>query len=94
MSEKYPTVTQVFEKMVPPEGWQVSYEYPNQIGITHDSFNDDQFIMLGDINDHFSFNDCLNVNGSMEFITDPLMIAESLWAQLADVYPELIKKGV
>lgn len=89
----FPTVEEVLEatKETAPKGWTVSHEYPDCVGITHPTFTDDQFIMLGDVNGYFAFNDCLNVCGDMEDLTDAQEIAESLWQQIAEIYPDLVK---
>jgi hypothetical protein len=74
-----------------PEGWTVSAEYPEQIGIHHSSLTDDEFIMFGDTNGFFMFNDANAVCGDMEELTDAEEIAASLWQQIAAIYPNLIK---
>ena len=76
-----------------PDGWTVSHEYPDTIGVTHTSFTDEQFISFGDVNYDFGFNDVFasDVCGSMEGLTDAQEIAESFWQQIAEIYPELIK---
>lgn len=74
-----------------PEGWTVSHEYPNCVGVTHNQLTNDEFIMFGDLNGYFAFNDCLNVCGDMENLTDAKEIAKSFWQQIAVVYPNLIK---
>ena len=57
MSEKMATVEEVLNatKETAPKGWTVSHEYPNCVGVTHLTFTDEEFIMLGDINGFFSF---------------------------------------
>ena len=74
-----------------PEGWIVSHEYPNHIGVTHPSLTEDEFISFGDVNYDFGFNDCLNVCGDMKDLTDADEIAESFWQQIAEIYPNLVK---
>jgi hypothetical protein len=88
-----PTVEEVLEETqkTAPEGWTVSYEYPNQIGVSHPTLTDDQFIMFGDVNGFFSFNDCLDVCGDMEGITNTEEIASSFWQQVGEIYPDLVK---
>ena len=74
-----------------PEGWTVSHEYPDCVGVTHNQLTEDQFIMFGDVNGYFAFNDCLDVCGDMENLTDADEIAESFWQQIAEIYPDLVK---
>ena len=94
------TVAQVLKETeeTAPDGWIVSHEYPDQIGVTHPSFTDDQFISFGDINYDFGFNDVFasEVCGSMEGLTDAKEIAKSFWDQVAGIYPNLMnkKKGI
>jgi hypothetical protein len=93
---EYPTVIKVLEEMEKdvPAYWRVSYEYPDSIGVFHPSFiSDDQFIMFGDVNGYFAFNDVPadKVLGSMEFIVKPAEIVAEFWKQLAEFYPTLIK---
>jgi hypothetical protein len=97
MEIQYPTPEQVrkeTEKLA-PVGWIVSAEYPNQIGINHPTFDEFDFIMFGDVNGHFSFNDVYAdpICGHMENLTDPKEIAESFWQQLAKFYPDLVKEN-
>jgi len=93
---KYPTVPEVlpFVEATAPKNWVISYEYPNDIGVNHPSFNDEQMIFLGDVNGFFGFNDQSNndLNGYMEGITNPENIAKSFWSQVKDLYPELFKE--
>jgi hypothetical protein len=95
VNKKMATVTEVLEETqkMAPAGWIVSYEYPDQIGVTHPTLTDDQFISFGDINYDFGFNDVFasDVCGSMEGLTDAKEIAESFWRQIAAIYPNLIK---
>jgi hypothetical protein len=96
MEIQYPTPEQVrieTEKLA-PKGWQVTHEYPDFIGVYHPSFTDEQFILIGDVNEHFGFNDqpANVVCGHMENLTDPKEIAESFWQQLAKFYPDLVKE--
>jgi hypothetical protein len=74
-----------------PEGWTVSHEYPDCVGVSHPTFTNDEFIMFGDVNGFFAFNDCLNVCGDMEELTDAQEIAKSFWQQIAKIYPNLVK---
>lgn len=76
-----------------PVGWVISYEYPDFIGVNHPTFDGEQFILVGDVNGHFGFNDCPAdvVCGDMEGLTDPKEIAESFWQQISKHYPELVK---
>ena len=76
-----------------PKGWKVSHEYPDSVGVTHSSFTDDQFIMFGDVNYDFGFNDVFgtDVCGHMEGLTDAKDIAHSFWQQIAKIYPNLVK---
>lgn len=76
-----------------PEGWTISHEYPNSIGVTHKTFYDSQFIMFGDVNCDFGFNDEFadDVCGHMEGLTSAKEIAESFWQQIAKIYPNLVK---
>jgi hypothetical protein len=89
----FPTVQEVLKatQATAPDGWIVSYEYSNEIGVHHPSLSDDQFISFGDVNGHFSFNDCLDVCGSFEELTSADEIAASFWQQVAKIYPDLIK---
>ena len=95
MNIQYPTPEQVRKETakLAPKGWTVSHEYPDQIGVTHQSLDDFQFISFGNVNGHFSFNDVYAdpICGSMESLTDPKEIAESFWKQLGEFYPELIR---
>lgn len=90
-----PTVLQVLKETqeTAPVGWVVSYEYPNDIGVNHPTFTNDEFIFFGNINGDFSFNDSFSkgVCGYMANLTDPKEIAASFWKQLAYFYPELLK---
>ena len=93
----YPTVEDVLEEMqkTNPIGWRLTYEYPDSIGIWHSDFtSDDQFIMFGDVNGYFAFNDVNadKVCGSMENIYEPAQIVKSLWTQLKEIYPDLFVK--
>jgi hypothetical protein len=74
-----------------PEGWTVSHEYPDCVGVTHSTLTNDEFIMFGDVNGYFAFNDCLDVCGDMEELTDAKEIASSFWQQIAKIYPNLVK---
>jgi hypothetical protein len=47
--------------------------------------------MFGDLNGYFAFNDCLDVCGDMEGITNADEIAKSFWQQISEIYPNLIK---
>lgn len=95
MKTKYPTPEQVriATKESAPEGWTISAEYPDFIGVNHPTFTDEQFVFIGDVNEHFGFNDqpADVVCGDMEGLTDPKEIAASFWRQLAAFYPELLK---
>jgi hypothetical protein len=93
---EYPTVEEVLEEMqkTNPIGWRLTYEYPDSIGVWSDEFtSDDQFIMFGDVNGYFAFNDVPadKVVGSMEEIYTPEEIVKSFWNQIANFYPQLIK---
>jgi hypothetical protein len=76
-----------------PEGWTVNHEYPDSVGVTHPTLTDDQFIMFGDVNGYFAFNDvnAADVCGSMENLTDAKEIAANFWQQIAEIYPNLVK---
>jgi hypothetical protein len=77
-----------------PAWWRLSYEYPDSIGVYHGSFiSDDQFIMFGDVNGYFAFNDVNadKVCGSMEGIYEPAEIVASFWQQIKEIYPDLFK---
>ena len=94
--KKYPTVEEVLEEMqkTNPIGWRLTYEYPDSIGVWNNEFtSDDQFIMFGDVNGYFAFNDqpADKVTGSMENIYSPQEIVQSFWNQLKEFYPELVK---
>jgi CTP:phosphocholine cytidylyltransferase-like protein len=96
MEKNYPTVTEVLDEMqkTNPIGWNLTYEYPNSIGVWSIEFtSDDQFIMFGDVNGHFGFNDVPadKVVGSMENIYEPAEIVKSFWNQIANFYPDLVK---
>lgn len=95
METNYPTVEQVLNatQETAPEGWTVSYEYPDQIGVSHSTLKDDQFISFGDVNGFFSFNDAFSngCGGSMKDLTNAKEIAVSFWQQVATFYPNLIK---
>jgi len=97
MNKKMATVTEVLEvtEKLAPKGWIVTYEYPDQIGVTHPTFSDDQFISFGDINGDFGFNDvyAADVCGSMEGMTAAAEIAASFWVQVGKHYPELMEKS-
>lgn len=96
-SEKtFPSVQDVLQatKETAPEGWAITHEYPDCVGVEHSTFTNDQFIMMGDINEHFAFNDSLDVCGSMEDITDAKEIAISFWNQIGILYPDLIGKEI
>jgi hypothetical protein len=90
----YPPVHIVLKEMEKdcPPWWRLSYEYPDSIGVYHPSFiSDDQFIMFGDVNGYFAFNDVYadKVCGSMERIYEPAEIVASFWQQMKEIYPEL-----
>lgn len=93
--EKYPMPEQVRAeiKKVAPVGWIISYEYPDFIGVNHPTFTNDQFILVGDVNEHYGFNDhpADVVCGSMEGLTDAADIAASFWLQVGKFYPDLVK---
>lgn len=91
--KEFPTVEEVLGEVetTAPKGWWVSLEYHNFIAVSHPTFNDEKLIALGDINGFFSFNDCLNVCGDMENLTDAQEIAVSFWQQIAEIYPDLVK---
>jgi hypothetical protein len=93
---KYPTVSEVlpFVEATAPNNWAITYEFPNDIGVDHPSFNDTQMIFLGDVNGFFGFNDQsdMDLNGYMEEITNPEEIAKSFWDQMAKLYPKLFKE--
>jgi hypothetical protein len=93
---KYPTVSEVlpFVEATAPNNWVITYEFPNDIGVDHPSFNDTQMIFLGDVNGFFGFNDQsdMDLNGYMEEITNPEEIAKSFWGQIAELYPQLIER--
>jgi hypothetical protein len=95
MEKKMATVKEVLEvtEKLAPKGWIVTYEYPDQIGVTHPTLTDDQFISFGDINGDFGFNDVFaaDVCGSMEGLTDAADIAASFWLQVGKCYPDLVK---
>ena len=88
----FPSVDEVLKatQETAPKGWIVTAEYPDQIGVTHPTFSDDQHISFGDINGHFAFNDVFadGVCGSMEDLTDAQDIAASFWQQIAEIYPQ------
>ena len=90
---KYPNVIDVlpFVEAIAPQNWEITYEYPNDIGVNHPSFNDTQMIFLGDVNGYFGFNDQsdMDLNGYMEEITNPEEIAKSFWSQVKELYPDL-----
>ena len=90
---EYPSVLDVlpFVEQTAPKDFTISYEYPNDIGVDHPSFNDQQMIFLGDVNGYFGFNDQSNndLNGYMEGITNPEEIAKSFWNQIKELYPDL-----
>jgi hypothetical protein len=96
MEIKYPTVEQVLKatQHLAPKGWTVTAEYPDSVGVHHPTLTDEQFIMLGDINGHFSFNDvpATDVCGSMEGITAPAEIAATFWVEVGKHYPELTQE--
>lgn len=96
MSEKMPTVAEVLGEIetTAPKNWWVSLEYPNFIAVSHQTFNDEQLIALGDVNGFFSFNDAKAdpVLGDMENLTDAEEIAISFWQQIGTFYPELMEK--
>ena len=89
----FPTVAEVLNatQETAPAGWAVSHEYPDCVGVTHNQLTEDQFIMFGDVNGYFAFNDCLDVCGSFEELTDADEIAKSFWQQIAEIYPDLVK---
>ena len=95
MEIKYPSVEQVLKATqdLAPKGWEVTYEWPDQIGVYHPTLTNDQFIFFGDINGFFTFNDAFSdgCGGYMEGLTDPKEIAESFWQQVSTFYPNLIK---
>jgi hypothetical protein len=78
---------------IAPKGWTVTAEYPDSVGVTHPTLTDDQFIMLGDVNGYFAFNDAFNsgANGAMENLTNAAEIAANFWQQIAAIYPDLVK---
>ena len=87
----YPDVMEVFYevKKQAPKGFSISYEYPNFIGVSHKSWNDDQLIFIGDVNGYFGFNDQFaEVVGDMEDIYEPEEIAKSFWGQISNLYPK------
>ena len=90
----YPRVAEVLAEMMarPANGWVISYEYPDTIGVWHGSFiSDDQFINFGDVNGYFGFNDTHgDVSGDTEGITNPAEIVRSFWAQVGKFYPNLV----
>lgn len=90
------TVAEVLEvtENLAPDGWKVSHEYPDTVGVTHPTFTDEQFISFGDINGDFGFNDVYasDVCGSMEGMTAAAEIAASFWLQVGKFYPELMEK--
>ena len=92
---EYPAVEIVLNEMQKntPEGWKVTHEYPDNIGVCCDSFtSDSHFIMLGDTNGFYLFNDEMGeVVGDMEKITNPAEIVASFWEQLKKFYPDLLK---
>jgi hypothetical protein len=96
MEIKYPTVEQVLKSTqhLAPKGWEVTYEWPDQIGVTHPTLTNDQFISFGDINGFFTFNDAFSegCGGSMEGITAPAEIAATFWVEVGKHYPELTQE--
>jgi hypothetical protein len=96
MEINYPTVEAVLNATheLAPEGWIVTDEYPNQIGVHHPSLTDDQFISFGDVNGYFAFNDAFSsgCNGSMEGLTAAAEIAATFWVQVGKHYPELTQE--
>jgi len=96
MEIKYPTVEQVLKATqdLAPKGWTVSAEYPDSVGVHHSDLTDDQFIMLGDVNGYFAFNDAFSegCGGSMEGITAPAEIAAIFWVEVGKHYPELTQE--
>jgi hypothetical protein len=95
---EFPSVQEVLAEMQKncPEGWILSYEYPDSIGVNHPSFSNDEFIMFGDVNKHFGFNDtnAQKVCGYMETLTDPAEIVKSFWDQIEEIYPDLFIKKI
>ena len=96
MKTKYPTPEQVRIAITKtaPVGWVISQEWPDFIGVNHPSFTDEQFVFVGDVNEHFGFNDqpANVICGDMEGLTDPQEIAAEFWRQLAKFYPDLVKE--
>jgi hypothetical protein len=93
---EYPTVEKVLDEMqkTNPVGWRLTYEYPDSIGVWHNDFtSDDQFIMFGDVNGYFGFNDVPAdpICGSMEGVYEPAEIVKSFWDQMKEFYPELFR---
>lgn len=93
---KMATVLEVLEvtENLAPDGWTVTHEYPNHIGVTHPTFTDEQFISFGNVNFDFGFNDVYasDICGDMKGLTSPAEIAVSFWLQVGKFYPELMEK--
>jgi hypothetical protein len=89
----YPNVEDVLKatEETAPQGWTITHEYPDSVGVDHSTFTDDEFIMFGDVNGFFGFNDSLDVCGYMEELTDPKEIAISFWEQIRVFYPQLME---
>jgi hypothetical protein len=96
MNKKMATVYEVLEatEYIAPKGWTVNHEFPNSVGVHHPTLTDDQFIMLGDVNGYFSFNDvpATTVCGSMEGLTAAAEIAATFWVEVGKHYPELTQE--
>lgn len=96
MQNQYPSVEKVLKatQELAPKGWTVSYEYPDQIGVTHPTLTNDQFISFGDVNGFFTFNDAFSngCSGTMEGITAPAEIAASFWVEVGKHYPQLTQE--
>jgi hypothetical protein len=96
MEKKMATVYEVLEltEKLAPKGWTVNHEFPNSVGVHHPTLTDDQFIMLGDVNGYFSFNDvpATTVCGSMENMTAAAEIAATFWVEVGKHYPELTQE--
>jgi hypothetical protein len=88
---KYPKVSDVFEvvKNTAPSSWVVSYEYPDDIGVKHPTLTNDNFILLGDVNGYFAWNDSVGTGDQLENIYEVTEIASTFWEQVSKIYPDL-----
>lgn len=91
--EGYPLVQDVLKEVekTAPKGFSITHEYPDVIGVWNEKWEDrDQFILLGDVNGHFGFNDQYgsDICGDMEGIKNAEDIAKEFWSQVSKFYPE------